>query len=146
MRVESATGRELDAPLRLLEESLREGEPLPEEFVARFRRAVEAGDYEVLVARDGNEAVGVVVLSYRLSVSAGGWFVSVEELYVRPGARRRGMGRALLGATAERCARWGVSYVEAQVIDEVAEALYEDFGFTPEVGVTVMSFSRPLGG
>ena len=135
---------ELAEPLRLLEESLREGEPVPEDFAQTLREAVEAGGVEVLAARAEGRVVGVAVLAYRLSISAAGLFASIEDLYVRPDARRRGVGRALLEAVEERCASRGVSYVEAQVEDEEAAGFYSTMGYGPEPGVRVFSRSYVL--
>jgi len=114
----------LAEPLTLLEESLRGGEPVPAASAERFRRAVATGEIEVLAARAEDRLVGVAVLAFRLSVSAGGLFASIEDLYVRPEARRQGVGRALLEAIGERCAARGISYVEAQVEEDEAEAFY----------------------
>jgi GNAT superfamily N-acetyltransferase len=135
---------ELAEPLRFLEESLREGEPVAEDFVEMLREAVEAGAVEVLAARAEGRVVGVAVLVYRLSISAAGLFASIEDLYVRPEARRRGAGRALLEAVEERCASRGVSYVEAQVEDEGAAAFYSALGYEEEPGVRVFSRSFSL--
>ena len=137
-------GTGLVEPLALLEESLRDGEPVPEAFGERFRLAVEAGNLEVLAARDGDLVVGVAVLAIRLSVSLGGLFASIEDLYVRPEDRRRGVGRALLEAVDERCAARGISYVEAQVQDEEAETFYAALGYEPETGVRVLSKSLAI--
>lgn len=144
MEVEPARGAELAEPLRLLEEFLRGGEPVPESFARRLREAVDRGDLEVLAARAEGRVVGVAVLAYRLSVSAAGLFASVEDLYVEPDARRRGVGRALLEAVGERCAARGVSYVEAQVEDEEAAAFYAALGYAEEPGVGVFSRSYVL--
>jgi GNAT superfamily N-acetyltransferase len=141
VRVEPARGAELTEPLSLLEEFLRDGEPVPEDFALRLREAVEAGDLEVLAARAEGRVVGVAVLAYRLSISAAGLFASIEELYVEPAARRRGAGRALLEAVGERCAARGVSYVEAQVEVEEAAAFYGALGYEEEPGVSVFSRS-----
>lgn len=135
---------ELAEPLRLLEESLREGEPVPEDFAETLREAAETGAVEVLAARAEGCVVGVAVLAYRLSISAAGLFASIEDLYVRPDARRQGIGRALLEAVEERCASRGVSYVEAQVEDEGAAAFYSAMGYEPEPGVWVFSRSYVL--
>jgi GNAT superfamily N-acetyltransferase len=135
---------ELAEPLRLLEESLREGEPVPEDFAETLRKAVEAGGVEVLAARMEGGVVGTAVLAYRLSISAAGLFVSIEDLYVRPDARRRGVGRALLEAVEERCASRGVSYVEAQVEDEEAAAFYTALGYEPDPDVRVFSRSYSI--
>ena len=131
-------------PLRLLEEHLREGDPVPGDFAQRLCETVEAGELDVLAARAEGRLVGVAVLAYRLSISAATLFASVEDLYVRPDARRRGVGRALLEAVRERCAAHRVSYVEAQVEDEAAAALYAALGYEPEFGVRVFSRSYAL--
>ena len=87
---------------------------------------------------------GVAVLAYRLSFSAAGLFASIEDLYVRPELRRRGVGRALLEAVKERCDSRGVSYVEAKVEDEEAASFYSALGYEPETGVRVLSRSLPI--
>jgi aminoglycoside 6'-N-acetyltransferase I len=144
VEVTSATGTKLAEPLRLLEGSLRDGEPVPEDFARRLREAVESGDLEVVAASSEGRVVGVAVLAYRLSVSAGGLFASIEDLYVEPDARRRGVGRALLEAVGERCTARGVSYVEAQVEEREAAAFYAASGYEEEPGVRVFSRSYVL--
>jgi GNAT superfamily N-acetyltransferase len=144
IEVTPAYGAALAGPIRLLEESLRGGEPLPDDFAEALRRAVEAGELEVVAARVERRVVGVVVLAYRLNVSAAGLFASIEDLYVGTDARRRGVGRALLEAVDERCASRGVSYVEAQVEDEEAAAFYSALGYEEEPGVRVLSRSYSL--
>ncbi len=144
IEVSPVHGAGLAEPVRLLEESLREAEPVPDDFAEALREAVETGELEVLAARAEGGVVGVVLLAYRLSVSAAGLFVSIEDLYVRPAARRRGVGRALLEAVESRCASRGVSYVEAQVEDEEAAAFYSMLGYEEEPGVRVFSRSYVL--
>ena len=134
----------LAEPLALLEEALRDGDPVPEDFADRLRKAVEAGDVEVLAARAEDQILGVALLAYRLNVSAGGLFASVEDLYVRPEARRRGVGRALLQAADERCEDHGISYVEAQVEEREAEQFYAALGYEPQTSVRVLSRSLPI--
>ena len=143
--VEVISTIDLAEPLVLLEESLRDGEPVPEALVEKLRRSVEAGDTEVLAARTEDRTVGVAVLAYRLNISAGGSFASVEDLYVRPEARRQGVGTALLTAADERCAARGVSYVEIQVEDEPAEAFYKALGYEAETDTRVLSRSLIIG-
>jgi GNAT superfamily N-acetyltransferase len=137
-----ATG--LAGPLALLGEALRDGDPVPEDFVDHLRKAVEAGYMEVLAARAEDQILGVALLAYRLNVSAGGLFASIEDLYVRPAARRLGIGRALLETVEELCAERGISYVEAQVEEREAEPFYAALGYEPETGVRVLSRSLPL--
>jgi GNAT superfamily N-acetyltransferase len=143
VEVRPAAADALSEPLELLEEALRDGEPLPQAFAGRLARDVEGGDLEVLSARAGDRLVGVAVLAFRPGVSVGADFASVEELHVRPQERGRGVGRALLAAVGERCRGRGVSYVEVQTDDEAA-LFYETLGFEPETDVRVLSRSYEL--
>ena len=142
IEVRPAAPHELAEPLSLIEEFLRDGEPVPIPFVEQLARAVETGDIEVLAARTepGGRLVGVALLAFRISVSAGASFSSIEDLYVSPDARGRGAGRALLEAVEERCRSRGVSYVEVQTDDEAAP-VYRALGYEPEPGVRVLSHS-----
>ena len=144
VEVAQVDATDLAESLVLLEEAVRDGDPIPKDFADRLRKAIEAGDVEVLAARAEDQIQGVVLLVYRLSVSAGGLFASVEDLYVRPVARRQGIGRALLKAVDELCAERGISYVEVQVEEEVAEQFYAALGYEPEMGVRVLSRSLPI--
>ena len=130
---------ELSEPLSLLEEALRNGEPLPLAFGEQIARAIERGDLELLAAWTDGVPVGIVVLAFRPSISLGALFASIEDLYVEPTARRQGVGRALLGAVGARCKERGVSYVEVQT-NETA-AFYISLGYEPESGVRVLSRS-----
>ena len=137
---------DLGEPLRLLEEWLRDGEPVPGPFVEGLRRQVEAGDLELLAARLEGRPAGVLVLAFRPNVSLGAPFASIEDLYVHPQARRRGVGRALLQAAHDRCAYRGISYLEAQVEENCASGFYATSGYEPEPDVRVFSKSVPIGG
>ncbi len=141
IEVSPVHGAELGEPVKFLEESLRDGEPVPDELAAALREAVEAGELEVLAARAEGRVVGVLLLAYRLSVSAGGLLASIEDLYVMPEERRRGVGRALLEAVEDRCIARGVSYVEAQVEDKDAAAFYTALGYELEAEVRIFSRS-----
>lgn len=144
VEVNPVSGGDLRESLKLLEESLRNGEPLPEEFVSRMGDSVESGRTEVLAARAGGRVVGVLVLAFRLNVSLGGLFASVEDLYVEPESRRRGIGRALLEEAGRRCVERNISYVEVQVEDEEAEKFYASLGYEKEDRVRVLSRSYSL--
>jgi GNAT superfamily N-acetyltransferase len=118
---------------------------VPHSFVRRLARAVEAGDIEVLTVRaePSGAPVGVAVLAFRLNVSAGASFASIEDLYMSTEVRGCGAGRTLIEAVEERCRRRGVSYVEVQTDDEAAP-FYEACGYEPETGVRVLSRSVAL--
>lgn len=145
VEVRCVAGPDLDESLKLLEKFIRDGERAPPDFAGLFRKELEIGNIEVLTAYLGGSALGVAVLAFRPSVSVGGCFVSVEELYVEPEARRRGVGRALLDAVEERCVSRGVSYIEVQATEEDAVAFYRALGYEVESDVRVLSRSVSLG-
>jgi GNAT superfamily N-acetyltransferase len=140
IEVRSVAPEDLAKPLSLLEESLRNGKPVPPLFAEQLAQAVERGDLELLAAWVNGGLVGVTVLAFRSSISLGAPFVSIEDLYVKPGVRRQGAGRALLGAVEERCKERGVSYVEVQTDGEAA-VFYIGLGYKPEEEVRVLSCS-----
>lgn len=142
--IEVTPAPDLAEPLSLLEASLRDGEPVPKAFAEYMRKAVETGDIDVLAARSEGQILGVAVLAYSPNIPAGALFASIEDLYVRPEARRQGVGTALLTAANERCATRKISYVEVQVEDEAAASFYQSLGYEPEVGVRVLSRSLAL--
>jgi len=119
--------------------AVRDGEPVPKDFANSVRKAIETEELEVLAARKEGRIQGVAVLAYRLNVSAGGQFASIEDLYVRPEVRRQGVGRALLQAANERCAERGIAFIEVQVEEEKAEAFYAALDYGLETGVRVLS-------
>lgn len=135
----------LREPLRLLEGWLRNGEPVPEPFVEGLGRSVEAGDVEVLAARLDGQTAGALVLAFRPNLSLGGPFASIEDLYVLPEARGRGVGTTLLQAADDRCRARGVHYLEAQIEETGAGAFYAAFGYEPEPDVRVFSRSLLIG-
>ena len=143
-KVEKVPAEDLAATLDFLGEALGDKEPLPAAFVAEFRASVARGEMDVFVARYRNEVVGVAVVNHRLNISAGGRFASIEELQVRPEARKKGIGRALLRAVTESCASRGISYIEVQTDDE-ATGFYTACGFEAAPEVRVMSISTVLG-
>lgn len=140
MKVETASADELEAPLRLLETELREGEPLPEEFAAALAKEVRSGFTEMLVVREpgSQEIAGVALVCYRLNLASGGRFASFEELHVAPECRNRGVGRALLAEVERRCYERGVSYVEAQIIEESVD-FFLSAGYEEEEDLRVLS-------
>lgn len=142
MKVEATSAGELEAPLRLLEAELREGEPLPEEFVAALAEEVRSGATEVLVAREpGSEDIaGVALVCYRLNLASGERFASFEELHVAPEYRKRGVGRALLAEVERRCSARDISYIEAQIIEESAD-FFLAAGYEEEPDLRVLSRS-----
>jgi ribosomal protein S18 acetylase RimI-like enzyme len=85
----------------------------------------------LLVAMDGLRGVGACLANRIASVEYGGAVLFIEELYVVPDARRRGVARALLGHLLADGRASGVRAVELEVDEghEPARALYRSLGF-----------------
>jgi GNAT superfamily N-acetyltransferase len=75
-----------------------------------------------LVAEDGGEAVGFALWFQNFSTWTGPG-MHLEDLYVRPAARRSGLGRALLAELAAICVDRGYARLDWAVLDWNASAL-----------------------
>jgi ribosomal protein S18 acetylase RimI-like enzyme len=135
IRLASAT----DAPVfgRLLHAFNTEyGEPEPDADTIAKRAAplIESGDVTVLFA--GNGPDGFAQLRFRPSLYTGVLDAYLEELYVVPERRGRGLGRALLEAAMDHAKARGAARIELNTseTDIAARALYERTGFTNREG------------
>jgi len=83
-----------------------------------------------LAERDGR-AVAVFLANQIVSVEKGGETLWMEELYVTPGARRRGVARAMLDSVANEARRRGLRALDLEVVpsQQAAFALYRSLGF-----------------
>lgn len=110
-----------DAPIPPWVEGAREG------TVAGIERALSDGG--AVVWEEGDEAV-----AFACGVMQGARSGELTELYVRPSARRRGIGRALARAVVDELGRRGAEYVTVGVTlgNVAARAFYERAGFQPE--------------
>jgi GNAT superfamily N-acetyltransferase len=101
---------------------------------AGIERAVELCLQEtaqLLVALDDGEPVGVCVSNPVVSAEHGGLSIWIEDLYVAPRARRRGVARALLAHVLREARGAGARAVELEVEQghHAARALYQGLGF-----------------
>lgn len=122
--------------------------PDADTFAARFRRLLARDDVVVLLAGDGGTD-GFALLTLRPTPYADGPTALLEELYVRPDLRDRGIGSALL-AEAMAVAR-GHGAEEMQInVDEVDTdtiRFYERHGFRnvlPGTDHRMLFFEREL--
>jgi ribosomal protein S18 acetylase RimI-like enzyme len=80
-----------------------------------------------------SEPAGYVVLTIRFSMEYGGLDAFIDDLFIRPSYRRRGLGRAALSALFAECARRKVLAVHVEVSHDnlAAKALYSSYGLEP---------------
>jgi GNAT superfamily N-acetyltransferase len=95
-----------------------------------------------LAERDG-EAAGFALWFYSFSTFRGRHGIYLEDLFVRPAHRGRGIGRALLKNLALRCAAEGLARLEWAVLDwnEPALGFYRRLGAQALDGWTVHRLS-----
>jgi GNAT superfamily N-acetyltransferase len=90
-----------------------------------------------LAAAPNGEPVGLLTLSQCVSIYAGGRFGEINEFYVRPPARKLGLGRALIATAASEAARRGWPIVEVGApslpVWQPTSDFYRRCGFT-EIG------------
>jgi len=109
-------------------------EPSPgvEALEERYGELIRNREMTVLLAGDGPD--GFAQLRYRPWVYSAGQNAHsyLEELYVVPPLRGRGIGRALLEAAMETARSEGATHMELGTSedDEAARHLYESAGFT----------------
>jgi ribosomal protein S18 acetylase RimI-like enzyme len=87
----------------------------------------------LMLARDGGRVVGVAYVATILSAEHCGPVAWLEELYVTPDCRHRGIGTALVTAVLERAQKAGIVAVDLEVDashDRVI-SLYQRLGFRP---------------
>src|SRR5215472_1088667 len=87
----------------------------------------------LLLALEGDERVGLAALSYTWTLEHGGLVAWLDELYVLPRCRGRGLGTALLHAAQNVAKMAGCAALELEVeaTHRRAENLYQRAGFEP---------------
>ena len=110
--------------------------PLVEASTERLARVLEdvAADIArgfLMLARDGGRIVGVAYVATILSAEHCGPVAWLEELYVTPDYRHRGIGTALVTAVLEKAQKAGIVAVDLEIdLDHNRViSLYERLGF-----------------
>jgi GNAT superfamily N-acetyltransferase len=82
------------------------------------------------IAEWSGEPAGFALWFYNFSTFRGRHGIYLEDLYVRPSHRGRGIGKALLAELARRCGREGLARLDWAVLDWNAPsiAFYESLG------------------
>jgi ribosomal protein S18 acetylase RimI-like enzyme len=110
-----------------------ESTPTADVIAERAAPLIESGELAVLLARGLD---GFAALRFRPSIYTGALDAYLEELYVGPERRGRGVGRALLEAAMDHARERGAAHIDLNTSegDVAARALYESAGFTNREG------------
>jgi GNAT superfamily N-acetyltransferase len=132
--VREATRSDTDAAGKLLAAQLEEHSlPAAPQQIARGLAAVFAAGKAttLLLAEEEARPVGVCLANRIASVEYGGTALFIEELFVLPQSRNRGVGRALLGYLLKAARAEGLQAVELEVEPghEPARHLYRSLHF-----------------
>lgn len=122
---------------RLLRDfNLEYSEPTPEveELTETIARLLGEAEITVLLAGEGPD--GLSLFRFRPGIWSAGLEAYLQELYVIPSRRGRGIGRALMEATIELARERGADGIDLNTgeTDTAARALYESMGFTNREG------------
>jgi GNAT superfamily N-acetyltransferase len=103
--------------------------PGPAVLAARLAHLLSGDNVVALLA--GDPAVGLALVTLRPNVWWTGPVALLDELYVTPAERGRGVGTALLKACEQACRRHGCELLEINVDGEDADArrFYERHGY-----------------
>jgi ribosomal protein S18 acetylase RimI-like enzyme len=114
----------------------------------RVTEFIEAGEAVFLLAGEGPD--GIAQLRFFPSLWSEGLEAYLEELYVVPGLRGKGIGRSLLESAMEAARAKGATHMDLNTgeTDTAARALYESAGFTnregSEDGPSMLYYEREL--
>ncbi|CAN5571581.1 GNAT family N-acetyltransferase [soil metagenome] len=146
--IKPATVADVAVILQLIRE-LAEYERAPHDAIATEEglREVLFGENpaaQVLLASEGEEAVGFAVYFFNFSTWLGRPGLYLEDLFVRPEARGKGYGRALLERLAEIAQARGCGRMEWAVLDwnEPAIQFYRKLGAQQMEEWTVFRLTR----
>jgi len=118
--------------LRDFNEEFDTGGPTAAEFAGRFNTLLARDDVAVVLADDSGRAVGFALLTLRPTPYYDGSFAQLEELYVVPALRDRGIGTLILKMAIETVRARGASemHINVDEIDEDTRRFYERHGFS----------------
>jgi GNAT superfamily N-acetyltransferase len=99
---------------------------------------------EIWVAENCGHLSGYLVLVYVLSLEHQGLMAEVDEFFVRPEARRHGVGGALLQAAEAALRSRGCVRLQLQLAvgNEAGRAFYQRRGYTARAGYELLD--KPL--
>lgn len=109
---------------------------------AALRPLLEGSPHGVIyLMGPANAPIGYAVICFGWSIEFGGMDGFLDEIYIRPGVRGRGIGTDVLHALPKALARAGMKAIHLEVARDNPRArkLYEKLGFDPRDNYGLMS-------
>ncbi len=128
---------------QLIEASGYEGwQVSPERVEESLRKMADNDAYQVLLAEDEGQVVGLLSLSFRHTLFHPAPSALIDELVVEQGHRRQGVGQQLMAEAIERCRAAGCCEIEVSTerSNEAAQEFYRQHGFSHEAVLFELEF------
>ena len=105
-----------------------------EQIGENLRKMADSNTYQVLLAEDKGQVVGLLSLSFRHTLFHPALSALIDELVVEQGHRQRGVGQQLMAEAIERCRAAGCCEIEVSTerSNEAAQRFYRQHGFGHE--------------
>lgn len=112
-----------------------------------LRKMADSDAYQVLLAEDEGQVVGLLSLSFRHTLFHSAPTALIDELVVEQGHRRRGVGRQLMAEAVERCRAAGCCEIEVSTerSNGTAQKFYRQHGFSHEAVLFELEFGENGG-
>jgi ribosomal protein S18 acetylase RimI-like enzyme len=116
----------------------------PEQIEESLRKMADSDGYQVLLAEDEGQVVGLLSLSFRHTLFHPAPSALIDELVVERGHRRRGVGQQLMAEAIERCRAAGCCEIEVSTerSNEAAQKFYRQHGFSHEAVLFELEFEE----
>ena len=114
----------------------------PEQTEESLRKMADSGAYQVLLAEDEGQVVGLLSLSFRHTLFHRAPSALIDALVVEQGHRGRGIGQQLMAEAIERCRAAGCCEIEVSTerSNETAQEFYRQHGFNHEAVLFELEF------
>jgi GNAT superfamily N-acetyltransferase len=134
MKIDIASSQDVDDLLPLLQSQFNEHEIEFEvdQLKAALYHLITHGDLGfAIIAKESNDSIGFAVVSIAWTLEHGGKSAWLDELFVLPDYRRRGIGTLLVERVLEEVKKLGCQALDLEVDTghRRAESLYERMGF-----------------
>lgn len=131
-----ATHADITTLLQMMEEFYVEGDHAldHDQATLAFTKLLDHSDYGMIWLHESDsEANGYVVFTVRFAMEYGGLVGSIDDLYVRPAVRRKGVGKQLLESVLVECHDRNLHGLDVEVAPENlgAQSLYSSLGLQP---------------